>query len=91
MAAQIEREGSDAVSCVAQPSGKKRDVALSPRQLEAGSRPDHSPSAGRGIATAAPFNNPGNAHTGNLGVIQPFALRWRGVARLSEPKTRCSD
>ena len=41
MAAQIEREGSDAVSCVGLPT-EGRDVALSPRQLEAGRRPDHA-------------------------------------------------
>ena len=90
MAAQIGREGSDAVSCVAWSHGKRRDVALSPRKLEAGCRPDHAIRQ-RGIATAAPFNNPGNAHTGNLGVIQPLALRWRGVARLDGPKSRRSD
>ena len=90
MAAQIEREGSDAVSCVAQPSGKKRDVALSPRQLEAGRRPNRSRRQ-PGISTAAPLNNPGNADTSDLGVIQPTALRWRGVERLDGPKTRHSD
>lgn len=94
MVAQIGQEGSfkrkpAAVRCVGRTGRECRDVALSPRQLEAGRRPNRCRRQ-HGILTAAPLNNPGNAHTGNLGVIQ-HALRWRGVERLDGPKTRHSD